>query len=370
MKFLTLLLFIFAGISNVFAQQAVDEESFATALKILREKTSVPPKMPTFFISPAYFTAKQKRNPLKAKVTLAETDGFELELCLSESCRGDEYYGVVAGEKVTPTTERLKFDQTIRLAGGVTGFYEKATCGASCGNDQIFWQQNGYRYAISMNFGDGDLPLLTKFADSAIENAGLEIPGKTANLENQRIDAFLKTLMQPEDTLEFEAKGDLNADSLSDWTGIIQRKKSPPFVENDIETDRTLQLYVLFRQPDGSYKLSEKSKETGVFGAGKPYVEALEIERGSILLQLNSTAYASFSQFRFYNNVWRLVGWREVRVDNQADTMFEKDRNLLTGAVIEKRQKGEQKPTFKRYRKTFPRLLLSNFNLFGWNEIE
>ena len=369
MKFLTLLLFIFAGFSTVFAQQAVDENSFETALETLREKTGVPPKLPTYFTSPAYFTASQKRTPVTAKITQAEPDSFELELCLSENCRGEEYYGAVSGEKVTAATERLTFDKTVKLAQGVTGYFEEGACGASCGHGWIFWEQSGYRYAVGLNQGD-DLQTLTKFADSAIENAALEIPGKAANLENRRIDAFLKSVTQAGDTLEFEAKGDLNGDSLSDWTGIIRRKKSPPFVENETETDQTIQLYILFRQPDGSYKLAEKSKETGVFGGGMPYIEALDIERGSVMLQLNSTAYASFSRFRFYKNVWRLVGWREVRVDNEKDSLFEKDRNLLTGAVIEKRQTGERKPVFKRYQKRFPPLLLKNFDLFGWNTID
>lgn len=369
MKFLTILLFIFIGVSTALAQQAIDENSFAAALQTLREKTSVPPKIPTYFTSPAYFTAAQKRNPVKAKITGAESESFEVEFCLAESCRGEEYYGAVSGEKVTAATERLKFNQTVRLAQGVSGYFQKGACGASCSHGWLFWEQNGYRYAVGLNVDD-DLKTLTEFADSAIENASLEIPGKAANLENLRVDAFLKSVMQAGDTLEFEARGDLNGDSLADWTGIIRRKKSPPFVEEGSETDTTIQLYILFRQPDGSYRLAEKSKETGVFGGGKPYVEGIDIERGSVMLQINDTAYASFSQFRFYKNVWRLVGWREVRVDNEVDTLFEKDRNLLTGAVIEKRQKGEQKPVYKRYQKKFQLMLLSKFDLFGWNNIE
>jgi len=44
--------------------------------------------------------------------------------------------------------------------------------------------------------------------------------------------------------------------------------------------------------------------------------------------------------------------------------------STATGAVVEKRQTGEAPPVFKRCRKKFPRLLLKNFNLFGWNNIE
>lgn len=370
MKFFTPVLFVFLGISTAFAQQAIDESSFKAALENLREKTRVPPKLPTYFTSPSYFTASQKRNPVKAVVTRAEPDGFEIELCLSETCKSDEYYGVISGEKLSAATERIKFDKTVRLARGVTGFYEEATCGASCGNDQIYWQQNGYRYMISQNFADGDMAELKKFADSAIENAALEIPGSAANLEHRRIDEFLASVLEPGYTLEFEARGDLNGDSLPDWTGVIRRKKSPPFVEDEIETDETVQIYILFRQSDGSYRLAEKSKETGIFGAGSAYLEALDIERGSVLLQTNGEAYASFSRLRLYKNAWRLIGWREVRVDPETDTLFEKDRNLLTGAVTEKRQKGEQKPVYKRYQKKFPLMLLSKFDLFGWNTID
>lgn len=361
-----LLLFIFVGIPTVFAQQAVDESSFETALKTIREKTRVPLKMPTYFTSPAYFTAPQKRTPLTAVVREAATDSFEFEFCLSESCRSEEFYGSVSGEK--STADKPKFDKTFRLAQGITGFYQKATCGASCGDAILFWEQNGYRYAVSLHSADDQS--LIKFADSAIINVRLEIPGKADARETRSIDECLATFLEPGYTLEFESRGDLNGDSLADWTGIVQRKKASSTDENSFDPPRNTQLLVLLRQPQGKYVLAAASKES-IFLASNSYIEGVDIERASVYLQINASGgYASFSQFRLYRNEWRLVGWREVKVDPEADTSFEKDRNLLTGAVIETRQKGERKPVYKRYQKKFPLILLSKFDLFGWNEIE
>jgi hypothetical protein len=199
----------------------------------------------------------------------------------------------------------------------------------------------------------------------------LSINGLAQSQTFESVEAFLKSTLKDGDKLEFEAKGDLNGDGLADWAGLIQRKKVPPFKdEEEGETDETVQIYILLQQKQGSYQIAEKSKETGIFGAGNNYFEALEIKKSSLFLQLNSTAYASFSQFRLHNGKWRLVGWREFKLNVESDKSLETDRNLLTGTVIEKRQTGNRKPIIKRYKKKFPRVLLKDFNLFGWNDIE
>ena len=187
----------------------------------------------------------------------------------------------------------------------------------------------------------------------------------------KNIAEFLKSTLNAGDKLDVEATGDLNGDRLADWAGVISRKKAPPFVEDGMETDRTVQLYILLRQKQGGYVVAEKSKETGIFGLGGNFIESLEIKRSSLYVHFKSNVrYGSFSQFRLYKGEWRLVGWRESNIPPEPEPIIEKDRNLLTGAVIETRREENRKPLVRRYTKKFPRVLLKDFNLFGWNDIE
>jgi hypothetical protein len=375
MKFLTFSVLFFFGISTAAAQQIVDKKSYDSAIKTLQTQTAVPLKLPTYFIVPAYLTAKERKRPLKVILAEAKTDSFALGFCYSGICQGSFNYGEVLGEKLTPQTEKPAFDKTVKLARGITGYFQESSCGASCGNAWMFWEQDGYFYSLGLSVDD--IATLTKVANSAINNnrltAKLPVRAEISNLTNplpqtdnfDSVEAFLKSMMKGEDKLEFQTKGDLNGDGLEDWAGIIERKKTVPLVEDGIEIFKTVRLYVLLRQRQGGFLIAEKSKETGVFGVGNVYLEDLEIRRGSLYLQVNAQAYASFSQFRLYQGAWRLVGWREVRVDVENDKLLETDRNLLTGAVVEKRQIGSRKPSFKRYRKNFSRYFLRDFNLFG-----
>jgi hypothetical protein len=74
------------------------------------------------------------------------------------------------------------------------------------------------------------------------------------------LDAFRKSVLKGEDSVSVEAKGDLNADGLEDWAGVVHRQ--PPDVAP------TYQLYVLLRQPAGGYQLAVTTKEEQIAGMG------------------------------------------------------------------------------------------------------
>ena len=181
-----------------------------------------------------------------------------------------------------------------------------------------------------------------------------------AQVDFSGIDAFLKSTLKAEDRLSFEAKGDLNDDGLEDWAGVINRKRAEP--------SRTDQLYVLLRLRHGGYRVAEKSKEEEVPGTGCCGVEDLEIRRSSIHIQNNvktdGKMTATTHQFKLHNGVWRLVGIRAYQTDfNPAvPASIDTEVNLLTGSVIEKRQKGDDKPVIMRRRKRFATYLLKNFD--------
>ena len=182
----------------------------------------------------------------------------------------------------------------------------------------------------------------------------------SAQVNFSSIDEFLKSTLKGEDKLSVEAKGELNGDGLEDWAGVMHRQPA--------DHAPTYQLYVLLRLPQGGYQVAEKSKEEEIPGAGCCWVENLEIRRSSIYIQNNaktaSTMEAATHQFKLYKGAWRLVGLRIYYTDLSPTTpsTIDTEINLLTGAIIEKRQKGDNKPVTVNRRKKFPTYLLKDFD--------
>lgn len=190
----------------------------------------------------------------------------------------------------------------------------------------------------------------------------------TAQAEFPSTDAFTKSILKGKSSLSTEARGDLNGDGLADWAGVVRREKGD-FLS-------TYQLYVLLRLPGGGYRVAEKSTEAEIPGMGCCWVEDLRIARSSIYIQDNAktaaTMEAATHQFKLYQGQWRLVGVRIYYTDLSANTSTDTDVNLLTGLVIEKKQKGERRPTVTRRTKKFALRLLKDFdflNGFGIDEL-
>ena len=189
-----------------------------------------------------------------------------------------------------------------------------------------------------------------------------------AQSEFPSTDAFVKSILKEKSSLSTEAKGDLNGDGLADWAGVVKREKG--------DLLSTYQLYVLLRQPGSGYRVAETSTEAEIPGMGCCWVEDLKIGRSSIYIQDNaktaSTMEAATHQFKLHQGQWRLIGVKIYFVDLSANTSTETDVNLLTGLVIEKKQKGERRPTVTKRRKKFSLRLLKDFdflNGFGIDEL-
>jgi hypothetical protein len=172
------------------------------------------------------------------------------------------------------------------------------------------------------------------------------------------VDDFKKAALKGEDSVSVEATGDLNGDGLEDWAGVIHRQKQ--------DSTPTYQLYVLIKTAQGGYRVAEKSMEAEIPGMGCCWVESLEIRRAGLYIQNNaktaSTMEAATHQFKLYKGEWRLVGVRIYYTDQEKDAATETDMNLLTGAIIEKRQKGDNKPVSRNSRKKFSTYLLKSFD--------
>lgn len=190
----------------------------------------------------------------------------------------------------------------------------------------------------------------------------------SAQNEFPSTDAFVKAIVKEKSDLSVEAKGDLNGDALADWAGVVRREKG--------DFQSTYQLYVLLQLPGGSYRVAETSTEAEIPGMGCCWVEDLKIARSSIFIQDNAktaaTMEAATHQFKLHRGQWRLIGVRIYYIDHSTDTSTETDVNLLTGLVIEKKQKGERRPTTTRRSKKFALRLLKDFdflNGFGIDEL-
>lgn len=189
-----------------------------------------------------------------------------------------------------------------------------------------------------------------------------------AQLDFASIEIFLKSILKDVDRLSLEARGDLNGDGLEDWSGVIERRKS--------ESSSTSQLYVLLRLPQGGYRVAEKSKEEKIAGIGCCWVEHLEIKRSSIYIQNISktaaTMEATFHQFKLHQGEWRLIGVRTYYLEHNSgsEVSVGTDMNLLTGSVIEQRQKGENRPIIKKRNKKFAISFLKDFNFSNGFGIE
>lgn len=183
----------------------------------------------------------------------------------------------------------------------------------------------------------------------------------TAQVEFTSTDAFLKSILSGEDRLSVDAHGDLNGDGLQDWAAVIHRQKP--------DSAPTYQLYVLLRHTNAAYRVAEKSLEEEIAGMGCCWVEDLRIARSSIYIQNNAktaaTMEAATHQFKLHNGEWRLVGVKIFYIDHSTDVSTETDMNLLTGLVIEKKQKGTRRPVTKRSSRKFGRHLLQNFDFFN-----
>lgn len=189
-----------------------------------------------------------------------------------------------------------------------------------------------------------------------------------AQAEFPSTDAFLKSTLKEKSSLSVEAKGDLNGDGRADWSGVVRREKGD-FLS-------TYQLFVLVQLPGGGYRVAETSTEAEIPGMGCCWVEDLRIGRSSIYIQNNAktaaTMEAATHQFKLHHGQWRLIGVRIYYIDHSSNTSTETDVNLLTGLVIEKKQKGERRPTITRRSKKFALRLLKDFdflNGFGIDEL-
>lgn len=192
--------------------------------------------------------------------------------------------------------------------------------------------------------------------------------GLAQNESFESVEAFLKSALKSNDRLFDEVKGDLNGDGFEDWAGMIEREKTEIAENAQTSTFKTSQIYILFGQNQRGYRLAAKSKEEKYSEGNGALYEGMEIKNSSLYLTLGNKTYGTHEvttyQFKLDKANWRLIGVRVFYLVLESDKTIETDMNLLTGAIIEKRQTGERKPSVKRRYKKFPVYLFKDFDFY------
>jgi hypothetical protein len=137
-----------------------------------------------------------------------------------------------------------------------------------------------------------------------------------------------------------KVQGDLNKDKLKDYAAVIEYTGED--VDNDdMESGQPRIFFAIFKEKDGTYKLSVQSKnlimksgEGGVYG--DPF-EGMEYSRGSVVVSLyggSNWRWGYTYRFRYQNKGWYLIGETDVSEFTVTGESTKADTNCLTGSQI------------------------------------
>lgn len=180
-----------------------------------------------------------------------------------------------------------------------------------------------------------------------------------AAAEFQSIDAFVRSM--PHAQVSDSVEGDLTGKGRKDWAGLL-------LFEDANET----QLFVLERLASGSYQIAAKSQtRTGAWGTGNFMFQGLAIKNQSLFVDF-SYHYGTYrcdghvvSQFKRYQNTWRMIGVKSEEACDCTGTKVVSDTNLLTGdANVIKTVNGKRSSSRL---KAPPRLILLSDFVDGWD---
>lgn len=150
--------------SKALAQTAAKTDSiFEPVMQSLKQKTRVPLRLPT------YLANEEETSPLYANVEKASASDYSILIDFTEDCNGATacHYGRVTGQAVKPGAKHDK-GKAVKLANGITGHFVDAKCERICGDSELSWDANGYRYTVGIKAEKEDK--LIKVANSAIES--------------------------------------------------------------------------------------------------------------------------------------------------------------------------------------------------------
>jgi hypothetical protein len=135
---------------------------FNEMLPVLRQKTSVPLRLPEYVPD-----SDDKETTLYSILEVAESERYSIQLAWIKDCTGGNacHVGYIGGSK-TPFPPEDKPAVSVTLTGGIKGSFIESDCGAHCDDASLDWAEGGYYYGISLKAGDKKT--LIRMANSAI----------------------------------------------------------------------------------------------------------------------------------------------------------------------------------------------------------
>lgn len=167
------------------SQTTAPHQVFQPILSVLKERTRVPLLLPSY-IPPGLPNDSGKLRKLYAVIDKATPFEYSIILGTDKQCTGGTYcrWGYVTGKVITPITLRLdeeyEYDPGyyplrskerpgfVTLKNRAKAYFLPYTCGANCSDSYLAWDQDGYRYSVSILASE--LRTLIKMANSAIPN--------------------------------------------------------------------------------------------------------------------------------------------------------------------------------------------------------
>lgn len=180
-------------------------------------------------------------------------------------------------------------------------------------------------------------------------------------------------------TLVANTPEDFNKDKLEDAAIVIQAGMEKPTAEKTCHESWYPQvLLIVFQQPDGTYKLNAATQK--LFGAGDCMVFYQIGKRSGTLKMafhdesINGTASEHDYFFRFQQNDWYLIGYKNEMAKNAGPDMgiWGTDKNLVTGVSEDYRLKidpksdvmaGPKEITGRKKEKPKPLIRLTQLNV-------
>jgi hypothetical protein len=135
---------------------------YVEILPLLHQKTRVPLRLPTYFGTEDGIT-------IFATVSASTPSRYVVALDLLRDCHQATVcrLGEVSGEVRGPRASRLRGTR-LKLDHELVGYFVDVTCGASCGDSVLSWDEGRYRYSVGIKAEK--VAQLRKVANSAIAN--------------------------------------------------------------------------------------------------------------------------------------------------------------------------------------------------------
>jgi hypothetical protein len=136
-------------IGTVFALSLVLAQAdplFAAAAKLLKEKCTIPARLPK-----ALPDVGQGSERIYAVPQTVGRDSYLIILGYTQDCNGASFCRLGSLQaRAAPQGRSPLHGKPVRLARGIRGFFTEATCGAGCSDSKVEWQQEDAIYSAGL----------------------------------------------------------------------------------------------------------------------------------------------------------------------------------------------------------------------------